>query len=388
MLARIVACGAALLLFGAAPAPRSPLWTRGLPAGPPVADPQPLVVRDAVVVRSGYGLVVLDAASGKTRWSLPSATDVAVSDDAVVVARADSVEGLRPADGGVVWRRECRPPTFVLRLADRIATVCSRRLTILRAHDGSVVAERPLPRPVRPPYRAAALTDRYFTISNDLRSDSPFAVVDARTGVLCWRSVDTLVVDAGLRWVELTPVNAPGTLIRRDLATGKVLARNVYRFSVPVEDHGTPLYATSSAVYALAGQGELYRSPRDGSEMTRVTPERGVVITPTILDGSAFYGTQPTGTATTAIVHVDRYEDGAFKDADLGAFDPVPALRAGDRVALNAHGTIAMFDARGGEVAALHTSCATLGAVAVAARRWILLCPTKTASSILAFPRS
>jgi len=385
----IFALLAALLLLGVAPAPRAPLWTRTLPAGPPIADPRPLIAGTVVIVRSGYGLVALDLASGKTRWSLPSALDVGIGGDALAVARTGAVEAVRATDGGVLWKHVCKPAPFVVAWPDRLATLCSGRIAILRSRDGAVMVAAPLPRAARgPTYFATALNADYFALSNDV-AHTRYAVVDAHTGVVRWTKANAQIVTTGARWIDLTPAGAGGaaTVERHDLASGKVIATHRYTFGVPVDPRGTPFYASTAAVYAIAGAGELYRSELTRDEMRRITPEKGSIVAPTTLGAGAFYGTLANGVADTATMHVERFDHGTFKQTALGAFDATPAIRAGKRVALNARGTVTLFDEQGNVDTQLRTGCSTLAGFGVAAHRYVLLCTTKTSSMILGFAR-
>jgi hypothetical protein len=218
-------------------------------------------------------------------------------------------------------------------------------------------------------------------------------VIDARTGALRWRKAHSQVVASGPNWIDLTPgtgqtVWAPaGTVERHDLATGKMIAKHVYTFSAPVDEHGTPLYASSVAVYAFAGNGELYHAMRDGVPMERLTPLGGAVAGPTILGGSAFYATAATGDAPTATVYVERLVKGKLTPAALGTFDNTAGLRAGDRVAFNAKGSLALFDERGSAGGALRTGCTKIESIVAVGKRYVVLCPTKTETSILGFSR-
>jgi hypothetical protein len=386
---------AALLLLGAAPAPRAPAWVRSLPAGPPDADVQITIAGGTVaVVRTGVSVVGLDLATGKRRWTLANVTGFAAADDAVIVTRAGFVFAVRPADAIVLWRRACTPAPFLVAWKDRIATLCSGKVTILNADDGAVVAAQELPRAARGrQYHAEAIDETFFALSNDVALQTGFSVIDARTGALRWRKPNSQIVATGPTWIDLAPgtglpVWAPaGTVERHDLATGQTIAKHVFTFSVPVDGHGTPLYASSVAMYAFAGNGELYHALLSEASMERLTPAGGAVTGPVILGGSAFYGTAATADALTSTVYVERLVGGKLTSAALGTFDNTAGLRAGDRVAFNAKGTVSLFDERGGAAGALRTGCIKIGSIVAAAKRYVVLCPTKTATTILGFPR-
>ena len=395
---RIVLAVAALagaFLIAAAPAPRAPQWTRSLPAGPPDADVQLAIAGGTVAaVRTGVSVVGLDLASGKTRWTLPNVESFIAADDDVVVARAGFVFAVRPADGVLRWRRACAPAAFLVAVGTRVATLCAGKIAILRADDGTLVAEHELPRAAGGhAYRAEAIGTTFFALRDDVELQTGFSVIDARTGALRWRKAHSQVVAAGPTWIDLTPATgqavwAPaGTVERHDLATGKLLGTHVYTFSAPVDDHGTPLYASSAAMYAFAGNGELYHALLAATPMERLTPAGGAVAGPTILGGSAFYATAPTGDAPTATANVERLVKGKLTPAALGTFDNAAGLRAGDRVAFNAKGTVTLFDERGSATGMLRTGCAKIGSIVAAAKRYVVLCPSKTATAILGFPR-
>jgi hypothetical protein len=386
---------AVTFLAAAAATPRAPLWSRSLPAGPPVFDVQLAMVGDVVLVRSGYAIVGLDAVSGKTRWTVPNATSVALAGSTLVVARNNTVFAVRTTDAGVVWSHPCAPAAFVIATTTRVATLCSGRIAILRVNDGETLASAPITRAATGrAYQTQPINANYFALGNDAELTTRFAVIDARTGAVRWIKENSQIVASGATWIDLTPAQArvvwapAGTVERRSLATGKLLGTHRYQFSVVTDDHGTPLFESTAAVYAIAGNGELYRSPLNGTEMTRITPESGSVVAPTTLGASAFYGTMPNGTAPTATMYVDQPNQGGFKETALGAFDAVAGVRAGNEVAFKRGGTIVLFGSSGTQDATLQANCPTIGGIATSARRYVLLCTAKTTSTIVGFARS
>jgi outer membrane protein assembly factor BamB len=117
----------------------APLWRRELPAltadlrFKPVLRP---LAGGTLLVRNGAGVAALDA-RGRTLWSEPD-IDGFIADGAMVVFRRSGVVfAMRRRDAGVLWRRPCSKPNYLVAAGDRVLTICGGRSTVLGARTGS-----------------------------------------------------------------------------------------------------------------------------------------------------------------------------------------------------------------------------------------------------------
>lgn len=278
------------LRSAAADAPVNPTWSRTLPAASteqPVTILQPLLA-GGVLVRDGSGAIALDA-QGRTMWSMPNVDDAILSGSNVVFWRSNVVFAVRSRDAGVVWKRPCDKPPYVVAAADRLVTLCGTLSTVLRAQDGSVVATRTPSLGTGSPRLQGArdLNADYVLASNFFEGaymGNAYFVVDAHTGAFLWSQTDFEVVDVTATTVSISPVpsmmpwGGTGLVQTLRLADGKVVGSRTYAIPQAADPQGKGTVSVSSAAtYVTPMSGGIYRF----ADNDATKPQR-------LLDGSTF----------------------------------------------------------------------------------------------------
>lgn len=356
----------------AADAPvRSPRWTRPLA---PEASYRTIAVLlplpdGTVLVRNGTGVFATDA-RGVTRWSMPNVTDAIGDGTAVVFRRSNVVFAVRSRDAGVLWKRPCSEPPYLVAVADRIVTICGGVSTVLRASDGSVLASRPVKIGTAPAsfQGARRLTDRYVLVTNFFDGawmGESYYVVDAWTGAFLWSMTDSDFFDADATTVAVSPYpsmlpsETVGTVQRRRLADGVVV--NTEHYATPkssdLEIRGL-LTMSQAATYVLNMEAGLFRFRRGGAR----NPEgllNGARAAAVPLGSAAFlFVDQMQRPARDNPLYLDRPSArGVFSTRTIGGFSgnvvgnadgsrriSDHAVQLGNRLAVADDGVIRLYD--------------------------------------------
>jgi outer membrane protein assembly factor BamB len=180
----LLALAAAAAAPDATPAlfPVAPRWTIDLGA-PPVVNAPPISDGGRIYVALRSGTVIARAiADGQEVWRRDLASDGPLAADAglVFAAAADSVHGVRGADGALLWERPL--PGISAPLVAKtgwVLAAAGRSLTAIRGRDGGVVWQRDLG-PIS--HRPAIDGPRVYVALNDGR----VAALDIESGATIW----------------------------------------------------------------------------------------------------------------------------------------------------------------------------------------------------------
>jgi len=340
------ACAAALMMMllplgvNAADAPVNPTWSRTLPAtstDQPVTILQPLPA-GGVLVRNGTGAIAIDA-QGRTLWSMPNVVDAILSGGNVVFWRSNVVFAVRSSDAGVVWKRPCANPPYVVAAADRLVTFCGALSTVLRAADGTVlVTQKPSLGTGSPRLQGAlALNAGYVMVSNFFEGaymGNTYFVVDAHTGAFLWSQTDLEVLGVTATTISISqvpsmmPWAASGVVQTLRLTDGGVVGSKT--FAIPQKDDpqgkGT-VSVSSAATYVTPMSGTSYRFA--GSDPAKPQPIRAGWTFDAITLGSAAFLLAGGPEGKPGTVYFDRPSDaGAFVPRSLGPYQGSLAERS------------------------------------------------------------
>ena len=191
-----------------------------------------------LLVRNGERIMLLDA-RGKTLWSEPNVDGAIVAGSMVIFRRSDTVFAVRRNDAGVLWKRACAKPQYLVNAGDRLLTMCGNASTVLLARTGAVSSFRTLKESIAqlPFSGARRLNDDYVMVMNVFDGawlGEAYSVVDAHTGAFLWTVTDCDVIDVSPTTVSITPYPSmlpwasTGTVSRRRLSDGKVLSTEHY----------------------------------------------------------------------------------------------------------------------------------------------------------------
>ncbi|MDP9024654.1 MAG: hypothetical protein M3N13_04660 [Candidatus Eremiobacteraeota bacterium] len=350
-----------------------PRWTRPLTPTAPLTDTavpvmQPLA-DGTLLVRSGAGVLAVDA-RGVTRWSMPNIDDALLVGDAVVFRRSNVVFAVRSRDAGVLWKRPCAKPPYLVAAGDRIVTMCGRLSTILRARDGTVLAQRAVKLATGiPTFRGARpLNDGYVLVKNFFdgawMGDSYF-VVDARTGAFLWSETDFDVVDVTPMTIAITPYpsmlpwGTAGSIVRRSLADGATVDSQTYALPKGTDTVRGKLVMSRAATYVTTMDDTLFRFRRGDTRDPQTLHRGSRLVTVTL--GSAAFILVDAANGQNRAVYLDRPADhGAFVMRTLGQHvgrvgvrtpertdvyvDLGDAVRLGDRVAVPENDVVRLYD--------------------------------------------
>jgi hypothetical protein len=327
------------LRVDAAETPVNPTWSRTLPAAStaqPVTILQPLPA-GGVLVRSGSGAIALDA-GGRTLWSMPNIDDATLSGSNVVFWRSTVVFAVRSSDAGVVWKRACANPPYVVAAADRLATFCGTLSTVLRAKDGSVLSTRKPSLGTGSPRLQGALdlNADYVLVSNFFEGafmGNTYFVVDAHLGAFLWSQTDFEVVAVTPTTVSISqlpsmmPWSGSGVVQTLRLTDGGVVGSKT--FAIPQKDDPqgkSTVSISTAAAYVSPMSGTSYRFA--GSDPAKPEPIRaGWTFDVVTLGDAAFLIAEgPEGKPGT--VYLDRPSaEGAFAPRSLGQYQGLLAQR-------------------------------------------------------------
>jgi hypothetical protein len=381
-LRRFVPAGCALALSmlllpcsaRATAAPADPAWTRTFAA--PTVYPTVTILLPlpggAVLVRNGSGSTALDS-RGRTLWSMPNVDDAILDGSMVVFWRSSVVFAVRARDAGVLWKRPCHRPPYVVAAGARLVTFCGDFSTVLRARDGSVLAtRRPTIRMSPPQFDGArALNADYVLVSNHFDGawmGNDYCVVDAHTGSFLWEQTDSFTFDVTATTVSIAPVPSmlpwgpTGSVERRRLADGKIMSTRSY--DAPNADDvagGGRLFFSHAAAYVATYKGVYRFAHGDTSRPVRVLD--GETANMVTLGNAAFIavdaGSARIGTGTLYVDYPASSD--SFASRSLGTYSTALAFRpmhikeslnaaivpTGDRVAVADGQVIHLYDASG-----------------------------------------
>jgi PQQ-like domain len=389
----------------------TPIWTRPLaavPTGTRVLQP---LSDGSLLVRNGDGIITVDA-RGKTLWSEPHIDGALVDGGTVVFRRSKIVFAVRRTDAGVLWKRPCVKPEYLVAAGDRVLTTCGGQSTVLRAQTGAVVSQRTPRLPLaQPPFRLARpLTADYVLVESIVAGGwlgEAYHVVDAHTGAFLWTRTDADFFDVSATAVSLAPYpgmmpwGPTGTVERRRLSDGTLLGTD--RYAPPrdgdLEGRGK-LAFSHAAAYVNTLNATTYRFSR-GSR----TPERLAVpaIGKMLVLGDGAFFIEGTNAGQDGAVYLDRPGERGFTLRPVGHhagdissmplidgfvdLDSGPALRIGDRVAVSDGDVLRLYDERGSVEVTVPKLCAW-PQLAITATTLYMMCPPPLKPGLLAaFPR-
>ena len=398
----------ALPLPAAAYAPVSPArWTRALA---PEASYRTVAVLlpladGSVLVRNGTDVFATDA-RGVTRWSMPNVATAVADGRAVVFGRSNVVFAVRSRDAGVLWKRPCAEPPYLVAVADRIVTICGGVSTVLRARDGSVLARHAVQISTGPAsiQGARRLTDRYVLVTNFFDGawmGESYYVVDARTGAFLWSLTDSDFFDATTTTVDVSqypsmlPSQAVGTVQRRRLADGVVVRTERYDTPKSSNLEVRGLVTTSrAAMYILNMETGLFRFRRDETRDPQ-SLVNGARASPLTLGSAAFifldqarsgslYLDRPSAHRVFSTQLIGRFSGNVTAyAAEASHTDSNHAVRLGDRLAVADDGTIRLYDEFGRVEMSAKSPCA-LPQVATTRTMLFMRCAQLRSTGILA----
>jgi hypothetical protein len=355
-------------------APADPAWARDFPApsGYPVAAILQPLPGGAVLVRNGSGASALDA-RGRTLWSMPNVDDALLDGSMLVFWRPSVVFAVRARDAGVLWKRPCDRPPYVVAAGARLVTFCGDISTVLRARDGTILATRRPTIRMSPPHLDGArpLNADYVLVSNFFDGawmGRDYYVVDAHTGAFLWDETDCDVIDVTATTVSITPVpsmlpwGSTGLLERRRLADGKLTSARTYAAPHADDVAGGGRLAFSHAAAYVTTYGGVYRFVRGNvSQLQRVLDRSAAGL---VALGSAGFIAVDAGRSRygTGTLYIDRPASrGSFVTIPLGTYGAglalrpleskelldAPAVRIGDSVAVADGRVIRLYDESG-----------------------------------------
>jgi hypothetical protein len=355
----------------AAGAPADPAWTRTFPApnGFPAPILQPLP-GGAVLVRNGSGATALDA-RGRTLWSMPNVDHALLDGSMLVFLRSNVVFAVRARDAGVLWKRPCDRPPYVVAAGARLVTFCGSASTVLRARDGTILAtQRPTIRMSPPDFNGArTLNADYVFVSNHFSGawmGDDYYVVDARTGAFLWDETDIDIIDVTATTVSITPFPSflpccrTGLVERRRLADGKVTSTRKY--VAPHADDvagGGRLVFSRAAAYVATNSG-VYRFAHGDVGLLQPVPVGRAASLVTL--GKAAFIVTDRMVGRPGMLYIDHpASSGSFVTSLLGMAsagvaaprlggEPVlnaDAVRIGDRVAVADAHDLRLYDESG-----------------------------------------
>jgi PQQ-like domain len=356
-----------------------PRWSRPLADTPQsgafVSVLQPLS-ETMVLVRNGDGVFAADAASGKTVWWMPNVEDAIIDGGEVVFRRRGMIFAARARDAGVLWKRPCGNAPYVVAAGDRLVTVCGGLSTILRAHDGSVLARHAINVRISPVdlRGARALNADYvmaMSIIDGAWLGELYSIVDAHTGAFLWSQSDFSVIDVTPTTISISPYPSmlpwatTGTLVRRRLADGTTLATESYTPPSGSDGNGRGfLVRTRAATYVSTNVGKLFRfRPGSPNPDGLLSVPSGSMITVVPLGETAFIF-DDKGPNHEGAVYVDRPTSaGGFAMRALGRHAGPLSLRSpqesyrdvttgdavvfGDRIAFIENQLVRVYDESG-----------------------------------------
>ena len=353
-----------------APMPR---WTRPLAAvpdgfhGAQVLQPLP---DGKLLVRNGDGVIAVDA-RGRTLWSEPNVRGVVVNGATVVLRRSGTIFAVRIADAGVLWKRACGEPPYLVTAADRVVTMCGNVSLVLRARDGAVLSKRV-------PHFDGTVK---FGTAQPLNDDYAMAtywfegawvgaqsnIVDAHTGEFLWGETNAVVVGVDPTTISLTPANSTlpwqpvGTIQRFSLSNGRVLSTEHYAVPAEFDDNARgSLVVSDAAAYVEPPTFATFRFP-----LGTKTPElllKGEPAGIVTLGKSAFLLTDKAR-SNGGPFYLDRPDAGTFTlrpwghhagsvhaespNSDSGDAAWSEAIRLGNRIAIPDEYILRLYDERG-----------------------------------------
>ncbi len=338
----VVALGIALpsLCAVAADAPAKAAWSRTLAAPSseqpvaPILQPLP---GGSLLVRNGAGAIAIDA-RGRTLWSMPNVDDAILDGDTIVFWRPDVIFAVRSRDAGVLWKRPCEAPPYLVAAGARLVTMCGGLSTVLRARDGSVLASRMPSLTTGPAHFQGArrLNDDYVLVTNFFDGawmGNAYYVVDAHTGAFLWAQTDCDIVDVTPTTVSISPVpsmlpwGGTGLIRRRRLADGVVVSSRTYALPHREDTEGRGRLALSSAAaYVAPMYGSIFRFALGDTHR----PQR-------VLDGTGFGVVTLAGAAfilgdardRDGTLYIDRASGReAFTTRPLGSYAGTVSMRS------------------------------------------------------------
>jgi outer membrane protein assembly factor BamB len=407
-LALVLAAFALPLPARAADAPvRLPRWTRPLA---PEASYRTVAVLlpladGSVLVRNGTDVFATDA-RGVTRWSMPNVTAAVTDGSAVVFGRSNVVFAVRSRDAGVLWKRPCAEPPYLVAVADRVVTVCGGISTVFRARDGSVLARHTVAISTSPASIQAArrLTDRYLLVTNFFDGawmGEAYYVVDARTGAFLWSLTDSDFFDTTTTTVDVSqypsmlPSQAVGTVQRRHLADGVVVSTEHYDTPNGSNLEVRGLVTTSrAATYVLNMETGLFRFRRgetrdpqslvNGARASPLTLGSAAFIFPDQAQSGLLYLDRPSARGIFSTRLIGQYSGSVTAyAADASHTDSNHAVRLGDRLAVADGGVIRLYDEFGRVEMSAKSPCA-LPEVATTRTMLFMRCAQLRSPGILA----
>jgi PQQ-like domain len=393
-----------------------PQWTRTLPAAagsnaaplPPILMP---LADGSLLVRKGDGVIAL-AGNGTTRWSMPNVKEAILDGDAVVFRRSNVVFAIRNRDAGMLWKRPCADPPYMAVAGDRLVSMCAGLSTVLRARDGTVLAQHAVKLSTSPASLQGArpLNDGYVLVTNFFDGawmGHAYYVVDAHTGAFLWSETDFDVVDVSPSTISITPYPSmlpwgnAGYVRTRRLADGSTVASQTYDVSVSSDPSRGHTAFTRSAAYVMTFDGAVFRFPR-GREHDRQNPIQHNGEFLTTLGDAAFIFVRSARLEGT--VFVDRpSRDGTYETRPIGQWagfvtgqpPEFPQTTAGPAIAVTGGlavaeaGSVRLYDASGSVQLDAHSSC-TRSSPQVAATQtmvFVLCTPYGSPEKLMAFSR-
>ena len=388
-------------------------WTRPLATIPddfwgalvlqPLADGK-------LLVRNGERIMLVDA-RGQTLWSEPNVAGAIVAGSMVVFRRSDVVFAVRRDDAGVLWKRPCTKPQYLVTAGDRLLTMCGGVSTVLLARTGAVLSQRtPHLNVVSPPFRGARpLNDGYVLVMNVFDGGwlgEAYTVVDAHTGAFLWSQFDCDVVDVAPTTISLAPYPSmkpwasTGTVQRRRLADGTVLSTDLYAppRAGDTEDRGTLVFSQAAAYVSTLSQ-TTYRFRR-GTRTPELLPVRDIGRTVALgqsaylfdgeaLHDGAFFLDRPAG-GGFALRPMGHHAGAVGVMSPLNAESYVTgwsAVRLGDRVAVPDGGVLRLYDDLGRVEMSVELPC-PVPALAISRTTLFVQCALpRTSGALLAFAR-
>jgi hypothetical protein len=354
--------------------PVDPVWTRSFAA--PTVYPASTILLPlpdgAVLVRNGSGATALNA-RGHTLWSMPNVDDALLDGSMLVFWRSNVVFAVRARDAGVLWKRPCHRPPYVVAAGARLVTFCGDLSTVLRARDGSVLATvRPTIRMTPPQFNGArALNADYILVSNHFDGawmGNDYIVVDAHTGSFLWDKTDSDVIDVTATTISIAPISSmlpwgrTGLLERRRLDSGKIVSTRAYAtpFADEIADFRGRLTFSHAAAY-VPTYTSIYRFTHGDARPQRVLDAMDAEIV--TLGNTAFIaaGSGPAQSGNASLYIDYPASNSSFATRFLGTYSSMLALRpflgsdlinavvvpAGDRVAVADGQVIQLYDASG-----------------------------------------
>ena len=361
-----------------------PRWSRPLAAEPShrtsaILMPLP---GGGVIARNGAGVIAVDA-RGATRWSMPKISSAIVDGSMVVFRRPNVVFAVRSNDAGVLWKRACPDPQYLVVTGDRIVTMCAGVSTVLRARDGSVVARHAVSVSPSPPMLSGArrLTDRYVLVTNFFDGawmGHSFNVVDARTGTFLWSETDADFFNITPTTVDVSPYPsmlpwaAAGIVVRRRLVDGAKLRSQEYA-TPQSSDEGVRGRVTLSraATYVQNFNTGLFRFGLGDTRAPQTVLAGGHASAITLGSG-AFVFNDVAMTSPGGPLYIDRpMNRGGFETRTIGRFsgqvsvqntDAWPpetdvAVHVGGRLAIPDNGLIRFYDEFGSVELTVKSPC-------------------------------